>query len=66
MPVIDLTKTDEYRRAMELFLAAHEDDLAEMGYSVEKDGWELCEYIAYHCLGGKEIAWTAIPTARAG
>jgi len=66
MPVIDLTKTDEYRRAMELFLAVHEDDLAEMGYSVEKDGWELCEYIAYHCLGGSEIARTVISTARPG
>jgi hypothetical protein len=61
MPVIDLTKTEIYRKAMEPVMEAHRGELAAMGYSLEKDGWELCEYIAYHCLGGKECVPVNIP-----
>ena len=39
MPVIDLTKTEIYRKAMEPVMEAHRDELAAMGYSLEKDGW---------------------------
>ena len=58
MPIIDLTKTEQYRKVMAPVVEAHRDDLAAMGYSVEKDGWELCEFIVYHCLADSRPSLT--------
>ncbi len=46
MPIIDLTKTEQYQKVMMPVVEARREALAAMGYSVEKDGWELCEFIA--------------------
>ena len=66
MPVIDLTKTQEYRDAMAPVMEAYRDDLAAMGYSIEKDGWELCEFIVYHCFASRESVPTATPNVETG
>jgi hypothetical protein len=63
MPVIDLTKTEQYRKVMMPIVEACRDDLAAMGYSVEKDGWELCEFIVFHCLT-PEMDCHVVPTVR--
>lgn len=63
MPVIDLIKTEPYRKAMTPVVEAHREALAAMGYSVEKDGWELCEFIVYHCLTPEKDCH-AIPAVR--
>jgi len=47
MPVIDLTKTDEYREVLQPHVEEHRPLLEENGFDAEND-FELCAWLVWH------------------
>ena len=49
MPILRVTKSPEYKEiAMKTYIEKHLKRLKELGYSIEKDGFEQIEYMAYY------------------
>lgn len=52
MPVIDLTRTEEYERMMRRQIRRHRALLEDLGYADED--YDVQEYVLYHVLGDDE------------
>lgn len=47
MPVIDLTKSDEYQEAMKPHVDEHRAILEDIGFDSDND-WQLCAWLVWH------------------